>query len=171
MPQCKKCGNELHGKQESYCSQRCSKLHLKSLYKKRNRARLAAYNRQWRKANPEKVRMWRHATGADVYVVQCPVCPEGVFTSFRKRRYCPLHSPRTPKKMRFMVLERDGFRCRYCGRSAPDVVLQVDHVQPRKHGGTNELDKLVTACTDCNIGKGANRLSNPRSPGTGIAIS
>ncbi|MFI5038151.1 MAG: HNH endonuclease, partial [Solirubrobacterales bacterium] len=35
-----------------------------------------------------------------------------------------------PAQLRFRVLERDGFRCRYCGRTAsePGVVLHVDHV-------------------------------------------
>ena len=40
-------------------------------------------------------------------------------------------------KLRFSVLMRDGFRCRYCGRTAsePEVVLHVDHVdaQLRRH--------------------------------------
>ncbi len=57
-------------------------------------------------------------------------------------------------KVRFAVLNRDGFSCRYCGRSAPDVDLHVDHVIPVARGGTNDLDNLVTACADCNLGKG-----------------
>jgi len=48
---CGKCGKELTGKQTSYCSPRCSKLHLKSLYKKRNREKVNAYNREYRKRN------------------------------------------------------------------------------------------------------------------------
>lgn len=45
---CKRCGNLLSGKQLSYCSLRCSKLHLKSLYRKRNRERLRVYNRKFK---------------------------------------------------------------------------------------------------------------------------
>ncbi|WP_369125307.1 HNH endonuclease [Cryobacterium sp. GrIS_2_6] len=37
---CKRCSTELSGKQTSYCSLRCSKLHLKSLYRKRSSERL-----------------------------------------------------------------------------------------------------------------------------------
>ena len=48
---CKKCGKPLIGRQTSYCSPRCSKLHLKSLYKKRNREKVNAYNRKYRKIN------------------------------------------------------------------------------------------------------------------------
>ena len=34
------------------------------------------------------------------------------------------------KKTRFDVFKRDSFTCQYCGKSAPDVVLQVDHINP-----------------------------------------
>lgn len=60
-------------------------------------------------------------------------------------------SPRT----RWEVLERDGRRCRYCGANAPDTILHVDHVKSKKDGGTDDLANLVTACQDCNLGKGA----------------
>lgn len=56
------------------------------------------------------------------------------------------------KRRRFLVLERDGFRCRYCGHAGE---LHVDHVVPVSRGGTNAIDNLVTACEPCNIGKGA----------------
>ena len=46
---CKKCQKPLSGKQTVFCSQICGKLYLKSLYKKRNRDRLNAYNRNYRK--------------------------------------------------------------------------------------------------------------------------
>ena len=46
---CKKCGKKLKGQQLSYCSPRCSKNHLKSLYKKRNKNKVNTYNREWRK--------------------------------------------------------------------------------------------------------------------------
>lgn len=57
------------------------------------------------------------------------------------------------KRLRYRVLERDGFTCRYCGRSAPDVVLHVDHRWPQSKGGLDTLDNLATACEDCNRGK------------------
>lgn len=47
-PLCKKCQAELTGKQTSYCSKRCSKLHLKALAKKRNKDKHNAYNRAYR---------------------------------------------------------------------------------------------------------------------------
>lgn len=56
--------------------------------------------------------------------------------------------------VRFAVLNRDSFRCRYCGRAAPDVTLELDHVVPVSDGGWDGLDNLVAACWDCNRGKG-----------------
>jgi endogenous inhibitor of DNA gyrase (YacG/DUF329 family) len=52
MLKCKRCGKKLTGKQTSYCSQRCSKLHLKSLWRKRNREKVNEYNREYKKDNP-----------------------------------------------------------------------------------------------------------------------
>jgi 5-methylcytosine-specific restriction endonuclease McrA len=61
-----------------------------------------------------------------------------------------------PAGLRFRILVRDGFRCRYCGRSgdAPGVVLHVDHVVSVAAGGTTSEDNLRTACEECNLGKG-----------------
>lgn len=50
MNGCDRCGKELTGKQTRFCSQYCSKLKLKSEWRKRNRDRLQAYARQYRKA-------------------------------------------------------------------------------------------------------------------------
>ncbi len=67
------------------------------------------------------------------------------------------------KKLRFEVFKRDSFTCQYCGRSAPDVILEVDHIQPVAEGGENDLLNLITSCHDCNAGKGKRRLSDRQS--------
>lgn len=64
------------------------------------------------------------------------------------------------KKTRFEVFKRDSFKCQYCGRCAPDVILEVDHIIPVSEGGKNDLLNLITSCRDCNRGKGKRRLSN-----------
>lgn len=64
-----------------------------------------------------------------------------------------------PKKIRFEVFKRDSFTCQYCGRMAPDVVLEVDHIVPVAEGGTNDIMNLITSCHDCNSGKGKRKLS------------
>jgi len=64
------------------------------------------------------------------------------------------------KKLRFDVFKRDGFACVYCGTHPSETtILEVDHVHPVIEGGTNEIDNLVTACFDCNRGKGKHLLS------------
>jgi 5-methylcytosine-specific restriction endonuclease McrA len=60
--------------------------------------------------------------------------------------------------LRFAILERDGFRCRYCGAPAPEVRLHVDHVIPVIAGGSDDPENLVAACEDCNLGKSARVL-------------
>lgn len=65
-----------------------------------------------------------------------------------------------PKKIRFEVLKRDKFTCQYCGRQAPDVVLNIDHIRPVSKGGTNDITNLVTSCFDCNSGKSDTELSD-----------
>ena len=57
------------------------------------------------------------------------------------------------KRLRYEVLRRDNHTCRYCGASAPDVKLTVDHVVPQALGGSDEPANLVTACDPCNSGK------------------
>lgn len=64
------------------------------------------------------------------------------------------------KKVRFEVFKRDSFTCQYCGKSAPDVVLHVDHIHPVAKGGKSDPMNYVTACVDCNLGKGAKTLDD-----------
>jgi hypothetical protein len=64
------------------------------------------------------------------------------------------------KKLRFEVFKRDNFACQYCGATAPDVILHVDHINPVAGGGDNDLINLITACQSCNLGKGARRLDD-----------
>lgn len=55
------------------------------------------------------------------------------------------------KRLRFEILKRDGFACRYCHRDK--VIITVDHVIPRTLGGTDHPSNLVASCDDCNAGK------------------
>lgn len=47
------------------------------------------------------------------------------------------------------IVLRAGARCAYCG----DPATSIDHVWPRKRGGTNDLFNLVPACKPCNSTK------------------
>ncbi len=68
-----------------------------------------------------------------------------------------------PKSIRFEVFKRDSFTCQYCGRSAPDVILECDHIVPVAEGGKDEPINLITSCRDCNRGKGKKFLSDTES--------
>jgi hypothetical protein len=59
-----------------------------------------------------------------------------------------------PVGLRFKVLRRDGYTCQYCGRRAPEVELHIDHRVPWSKVRVHDIDSLVTACLDCNLGKG-----------------
>lgn len=63
-------------------------------------------------------------------------------------------------KLRFEVFKRDKFTCQYCGKRAPDVVLNIDHITPVAAGGKNELLNLATSCFECNSGKSDKKLSD-----------
>lgn len=67
-------------------------------------------------------------------------------------------------KVRFEIFKRDLFKCQYCGRTPPHVILNVDHVIPVAEGGDNNKLNLVTSCKDCNTGKGAISLSAVPAP-------
>ena len=67
------------------------------------------------------------------------------------------------KSVRFEVFKRDSFKCQYCGKSAPDVVLEVDHIIPVSKGGDNDISNLITACFDCNRGKRDKKLTDKQS--------
>jgi hypothetical protein len=64
------------------------------------------------------------------------------------------------KRLRFEIFKRDLFVCQYCGKRPPDVVLEVDHINPKCEGGTDIIANLTTACFDCNRGKAGNSLTN-----------
>lgn len=55
--------------------------------------------------------------------------------------------------IRFKAFTRDNFTCQYCGRSATEVIIEIDHKLPLSKGGKNNLENLVTACRECNRGK------------------
>jgi hypothetical protein len=59
------------------------------------------------------------------------------------------------KHLRYEILRRDNYTCRYCGARGPEVPLTVDHVTPTALGGADTPDNLAAACEPCNTGKAA----------------
>lgn len=102
----------------------------------------------------------------------CLTCGEALpLSSHGKRKYCSTpcvpsyrnaKAPEyeTSKRRCYCILERDAFRCVYCGRSSVEdgVTLHVDHVVPRISGGADVAGNMVTACKECNLSKSGKRL-------------
>ena len=67
------------------------------------------------------------------------------------------------------VRERAGNACEYCRLhqdDSPLAILHIEHITPKIHGGTDELDNLALACIDCNLHKGPNLTGI--DPDTGV---
>ena len=55
--------------------------------------------------------------------------------------------------IRYEILKRAKFRCELCGISAEQKALEVDHIIPRNHGGTDDQSNLQALCYSCNAMK------------------
>ena len=69
--------------------------------------------------------------------------------------------------MRAYIFRRDKHTCQYCrkkGIGKDSVVLNIDHLIPRKHGGTNVVTNLVTSCMKCNQNKGHKLIHEIKDP-------
>ena len=67
---------------------------------------------------------------------------------------CRVERGKVTNRMRFSIYERDGYRCKKCGRRTKD--LEVDHIIPIAKGGKSTYDNLQTLCHRCNYKKGSN---------------
>lgn len=69
-------------------------------------------------------------------------------------------------KLRRLLFEIDGPHCVYCYKkfkTYQDQDVTIDHVVPRKFGGSNRLHNLVLSCENCNTmkaSKGGTELSS-----------
>jgi len=55
------------------------------------------------------------------------------------------------------LLERDDYKCQYCGKIFAPRELNMDHVLPKDRGGGTSWENVVTSCIRCNSRK-SNRL-------------
>ena len=76
-------------------------------------------------------------------------------------------STRLWRNIRERVLRRDGYICQYCGQEADTV----DHVIPRRLGGNDNDQNLVSSCRRCNLAKGGRFFVNKRTPPTPISFT
>lgn len=69
---------------------------------------------------------------------------------------CRVERGKVSNKMRFSIYKRDGYRCRFCGRSDKFENLEIDHIKPIAKGGKSTYDNLQTLCSTCNKNKSDN---------------
>lgn len=79
-------------------------------------------------------------------------------------RPAPVRTRAPSDRLRFRVMLRDNFKCQYCGKSPathPGITLPLDHRVPFSKGGESDFQNLLTACVQCNLGKGDLSASAP----------
>jgi 5-methylcytosine-specific restriction endonuclease McrA len=54
--------------------------------------------------------------------------------------------PEAYKLVRLQVLARDRWQCKYCGKRTN---LEVHHQQSRAQGGKDQIENLITLCSEC----------------------
>ncbi|MWC29481.1 HNH endonuclease [Paenibacillus sp. MMS18-CY102] len=67
-----------------------------------------------------------------------------------------IHKLYTKSDFRLLVLQRDNYICRYCGKYGDTI----DHVMPKSKGGLSSPMNCVCACSECNLLK-ADKLDFP----------
>ena len=83
--------------------------------------------------------------------------------TFYRQRHGPGFSRRRALQ-RFSALNRDGWRCRKCGKAGR---LEVDHIVPVSQGGPEwgidaaDISHVQTLCVGCHISKSAFEHSKP----------
>jgi diadenosine tetraphosphate (Ap4A) HIT family hydrolase len=96
------------------------------------------------------------------------LCDEAVETYLGKRGTAAYDHRRAALgyvsgSVRYDVLKRAGGRCYLCGVSIEERAIEIDHIMPRKHGGSDDPSNLQALCFKCNANKGARDATDFRS--------
>lgn len=96
---------------------------------------------------------------------ECIICNKEFHKKHPQHKYCSDEcriwaADAVYSNNKFLILNRDGFRCMYCGCTPADKKeLVLDHVFPYVRGGKSVAGNLVTSCVSCNSSKTDNLLS------------
>lgn len=99
------------------------------------RDRQAAYLREWKKRNRERVNAYEYA-----------------------RRAKGKGSPEAEFIDREQIYERDGGRCHICGHAVAKSKFTLDHLVPLSKGGSHTALNVAVAHRKCNSQRAAGRL-------------
>lgn len=69
------------------------------------------------------------------------------------------------------IWQKYGGRCAYCGCVITLKEMQVDHVKPRRIGGSDDVDNLKPSCRLCNHYKRAMSLEEFRTWALGEMVN
>ena len=77
------------------------------------------------------------------------------------------------QSVRDSVAARASNRCEYCRLHRLDDVSpqHIEHIRPRKHGGSDDPSNLALACFHCNRHKGSDLAGIDRETGKLISLS
>jgi predicted restriction endonuclease len=80
------------------------------------------------------------------------------FKKIIKEEYYRYFKSSIPQKKRLQILERDNYKCQYCGADLRKIEekgfsAQIDHIKSKRAGGKDNFENLVASCWECNIGK------------------
>jgi 5-methylcytosine-specific restriction endonuclease McrA len=111
--------------------------------------------------------MSRYVKKMDYSKRLCDFCNNEFIPKVHNQRFCSseccINSNRERySRDRFVIFERDNFRCFYCGRVSFEnsIELQLDHVIPKIDGGKDIAINLVASCCDCNQSKYVNPITD-----------
>lgn len=107
--------------------------------------------------------LYRAKNGQPIRHKSCGMC-EVVFEAYPTAKYCSDKCKQDAVDARdngnkWVIFNRDGCRCVYCGITASESELRPDHIIPVVKGGFDTASNLVTSCAECNGGKHAKDLS------------
>lgn len=66
------------------------------------------------------------------------------------KRYSHDDNGEISQERKNLIFRRDNYTCKKCGSREK---LTIDHILPRKHGGTIDPENLQTLCSYCNNNK------------------
>lgn len=107
--------------------------------------------------------LYRAKNGQPITHKRCGVC-DGIYESYPTQKYCSDQCKRDAVEARdtgnrWIIYNRDGCRCVYCGVTASESELSPDHIIPWVKGGQHTASNIVTSCLECNTSKQHRGLS------------
>lgn len=153
---CEKCGESYKAKSHAvkYCSQYCRKI----VYNEKQKLRLREKGKGY---SLGKIKGWckfckkEFSLTVPHHMFCNAECRGSYYEKIQKNTIIDYGILPESLRLRFEILKRDNFTCRYCGRNVKEdkVKLEIDHIIPRSRGGKDIPSNLQVSCFECNQGK------------------